>query len=59
MVCYSLNSNTRTGLVISLCLHCKSFDQSDPPECPQILDIYSVVVLQPFLDMLQDDNDSQ
>ena len=24
----------------------KSFDQSDPPESPQILDIYSVVVLQ-------------
>ena len=24
---------------------CKSFDQSDPPERPQILDIYSVVVL--------------
>ena len=24
---------------------CKSFDQSDPPEWPQILDIYSVVVL--------------
>ena len=23
----------------------KSFDQSDPPESPQILDIYSVVVL--------------
>ena len=23
----------------------KSFDQSDPPELPQILDIYSVVVL--------------
>ena len=24
---------------------CKSFNQSDPPEWPQILDIYSVVVL--------------
>ena len=24
---------------------CKSFDQSDPPERPQILDIYSVVEL--------------
>ena len=24
---------------------CKSFVQSDPPEWPQILDIYSVVVL--------------
>ena len=24
---------------------CKSFDQSDPPEWPQMLDIYSVVVL--------------
>ena len=24
---------------------CKSFDQSDPPEWPQILDIHSVVVL--------------
>ena len=24
----------------------KSFDQSDPPESPQILDIYSVVALQ-------------
>ena len=24
---------------------CKSFDQSDPPEWPQILDIYSAVVL--------------
>ena len=24
---------------------CKSFDQSDVPECPQIIDFYSVVVL--------------
>ena len=24
---------------------CKSFDQSDPPESPHILDIYSVVAL--------------
>ena len=27
----------------------KSFDQSDPPELPQILDIYSVVALYNFL----------
>ena len=43
-VCHSLNNNTRMGLFISLFKY-KSFDQSDPPESPQILDIYSVVVL--------------
>ena len=32
------------GSFISLFKY-KSFDQSDPPESPQILDIYSVVVL--------------
>ena len=55
IVCHSLNNNTCTGLVISLCLNTtscyfsffkyNSFDQSDPPESPQILDIYSVVAL--------------
>ena len=44
MVCHSVNNNTLMGLVISLCFGHKSF-QSDPPESPQILDIYSVVVL--------------
>ena len=45
MVCHSLNSNTRMGFVISLCLiKYKSSNQSDPPESPQMLDIYSVVV---------------
>ena len=44
MVCHSLNNSTCTGLAISL-FGCKFFDQSDPSKCPQILDIYSVVVL--------------
>ena len=44
MVCHSLNNNTRTGLVISLCLNVNTLI-SDPPGWPQILDIYSAVVL--------------
>ena len=44
IVCHSLNDNTRTVFYISL-IEYKSFDQSDPPESPQILDIYSVVEL--------------
>ena len=49
MVCLSPKYNTSTGLVISLFKY-KSFDQSDPPESPQILDIHSVVVLyHPFI----------
>ena len=44
IVCHSLNNNTRMDFYISL-FKCKSFDQSDPPESPQILDIYSVVEL--------------
>ena len=43
IVCHSLNNNTGTGLVIMF--ECKYFNQSDPPEWSQILDIYSVVVL--------------
>ena len=43
-VCHSPNNNTRTGFYISLVKY-KSFDQSDPPESSQILDIYSVVEL--------------
>ena len=35
---------THGSCYISL-FKCKSFDQSDPPEWPQILDSYSVVVL--------------
>ena len=41
---HSVNSNTRMGLVFRL-LKFKFFDQFNPPESPQILDIYSVVVL--------------
>ena len=45
MVCHSPNNNyTHGSCYISLFKH-KSFDQSDPPESPQILDIYSVVLL--------------
>ena len=44
MMRHSVNTNTRMGLVISL-FKFKSFDQFNPPELPQILDIYSVVVL--------------
>ena len=33
------------GSCYSSLLKCKSFDQSDPPEWPQILDVYSIVVL--------------
>ena len=40
MMRHSVNNNTRMGLVVLL-----SFDQFNPPELPQILDIYSVVVL--------------
>ena len=44
MVSHSLNNNnTRMGYM-SLFKY-KSFGQSVPPELPQILDIYSVVVL--------------
>ena len=47
MVSHSLNNNTRTGY-ISLFKY-KSFGQAvpppPPPESPQILDIYSVLVL--------------
>ena len=34
---------THRSCYISL-FKCKSFDQSDPPERPQILDIFSVVI---------------
>ena len=44
IVHHLLNNNTRTGLVISL-FNCKYFNQSDSPKWPQILDLYSVVVL--------------
>ena len=44
IVRHLLNNNTRTGLVISL-FKCKYFNQSDSPKWPQILDVYSVVVL--------------
>ena len=44
MVSHSLNNNTCTGLFISLFKY-KSLGQSDPPEWPHILDIYSAVVL--------------
>ena len=42
-----MKNNTRVGLVcLFVCLFkFKSFNQFDPPERPQILDIYSVVVL--------------
>ena len=43
-VCHSLNNNICTGLVIFLCLNAQS-DPPSLPEWPQILDIYSVVVL--------------
>ena len=49
IVCHLLNNNTRTGLKKMTCyislFKCKYFNQSDPPEWPQILDIHSVVVL--------------
>ena len=41
---FSKQQYTHGSCHISL-FKCKSFDQSDPPEWPQILDIYSVVVL--------------
>ena len=41
---FSEQQCTHVSCYISL-FKCKSFDQSDPPEWPQILDIYSVVVL--------------
>ena len=41
---FSEHQYTHGSCYISL-FKCKSFDQSDPPEWPQILDIYSVVVL--------------
>ena len=45
MVCHSLINSTDKSLIISLCSNTNPFGQSDPPEPPQILDIYSVVVL--------------
>ena len=41
---FSEQQYTHGACNISL-FKCKSFDQSDPPEWPQILDIYSVMVL--------------
>ena len=49
MVCHSLNNNTHTRSCYIFLFKCKSFDQSDRPEWPQILDIYSAVVLQAHL----------
>ena len=48
MVCHSLNNYTRTGFVISLCLNTNPLISLIPSETPQILDIYSVVVLLGF-----------
>ena len=45
IVCHSLNNNTCTGLVICLCLNANPLISLIPPEWPQILGIYSVVVL--------------
>ena len=41
---FSEHQYTHRSCYISL-FKCKSFDQSDPPEWPQILDIHSVVVI--------------
>ena len=41
---FSEQQYTHGSCYISL-FKCKSFDQFDPPEWPQILDIYSAVVL--------------
>ena len=41
MVCYSLINNTGTSLTISFCSNANPLS----PKSPQILDIYSVVVL--------------
>ena len=43
-VSFSEQQYTHGSCYISL-FKCKSFGQSDPPEWPQILDIYSVVAL--------------
>ena len=43
---FSEQQYTHGSCYISL-LNYKSFDQSDPPELPPILDIYSVVVYLP------------
>ena len=40
---FSEQQYTHGSCYISL-FKCKSFDQSDPPEWPEVLDIYSVVV---------------
>ena len=42
---FSEQQYTHRSCYISL-FKCKYFDQSDPPGWPQILDIYSVVVLK-------------
>ena len=42
---HSVNNNTRMGLVISLYLNSNHLISLIPPKPPQILDIYSVVVL--------------
>ena len=45
MVSHYLGNSTRTAIAKSISLFkYKFFGQSDPPESPQILDIYSVVV---------------
>ena len=45
MMSHFVNNNTRMGFVC-LFVQIQSFDQFNPPEPPQILDIYSIVVLQ-------------
>ena len=44
-VCHSLNNYARTGLFICFCLNANPLISLIPPGWPQILDIYSVVVL--------------
>ena len=45
---HSVNNNTRMGLVIFLCSNANHLISLIPPQLPQILDIYSVVVLPGF-----------
>ena len=49
MTSHSVNNNTRVGLVISLSPTSNHLTSLIPPKLPEILDIYSVVVLVPQL----------
>ena len=51
MTRHSVNNSTRMGLVISLCSNSNHLISLIPQKLPQILDVYSVVVLYEALEI--------